>query len=117
MKGPPVTVTCDCGNLRLLAYDERWECERCGRRWNTGQIPAADYDRLARAVRRYKLQSLGFAILLVAVFAPLMILVDVRLGITGLIVFFAWAFLVRPRQRRKIVEATRGVGNWQLTPE
>ena len=117
VKGPLVTVTCDCGNVRLLPYDTRWECERCGRRWNTGQIPEAEYEQLARRVRRYKIQAIVFGTLLVAVFAPLMILVDVRLGITGLIVFFAWAFLVRPRQRRKLVEATRGQGDWQLTPE
>jgi uncharacterized membrane protein len=110
-------VTCECGNVRLLPYDTRWECERCGRRWNTGQIPAAEYEQLARRVRRYKFEAVAFGVLLVAVFAPLMILVDVRLGITGLIVFFAWAFLVRPRQRRKLVEATRGTSDWQLTPE
>jgi hypothetical protein len=117
VKGPPVTVTCECGDVRLLRYGERWECETCGRRWNTEQIPAEEYRKLESALRRYQLQSLGFAVVLVGIFAPLMVLVDVRLGITGLIVFFAWAFLLRPRQRRRLLHEARQGNRWQLRPE
>ena len=49
--------------------------------------------------------------------APLVVLVDVRIGITGLIVFFAWAFLFRPWQRRRLVAAAREGARWQLRPE
>jgi len=117
VKAPPITVTCECGDQRALAYGESWQCERCGRRWNTTQIPADQYRVLERAVRRYELGSLAFAVALVAVFAPLMILVDVRLGITGLVVFFAWAFLVRPWRRRRLLATVREAARWQLRPE
>lgn len=117
MKTPPVTVTCECGAVRLLRHGERWECETCGRRWDTAQIPAEDYATLTRALRRYQLQSLAFAVVLVAVFAPLMILIDVRIGITGLIVFFFWAFMYRPWRRRRLLEELRGASSWELTPE
>ena len=117
MKAPPVTVTCECGAVRSLRYGERWTCETCGRSWNTAQIPAEEYRALEAALRRYQLQSLGFAALMVAVFAPLMVLIDVRLGITGLIVFFGWAFLFRPRQRRRLLAQMRSGSRWQLRPE
>jgi hypothetical protein len=117
VRAPEISVVCECGEQRSLPYGARWECETCGRRWNTAQIPAEDYQRVERAVRRYRLEAFGFAAIILAVFAPLMILVDVRLGITGLILFFAWAFLFRPRQRRRLVAAAREGARWQLRPE
>jgi hypothetical protein len=54
---------------------------------------------------------------MIAVFAPLIVFVDVRLGITGLIVFFAWAFLLRPRQRRRLLQSVVSGARWQLRPE
>lgn len=117
MKPPPITVTCECGEVRLLEYGSSWECETCGRRWNTEQIPAEEYRAVEHAVRRYQLQSIVFAGIMLAVFLPLIVLVDIRLGITGLIVFFAWAFLFRPWQRRRVVEAARKAAHWELRPE
>ena len=116
MQSPPVRVTCECGEERALAYGDRWTCETCGRRWNTEQIPAEEYRALERAILRYQRQSIAFAAVMLAIFAPLMVLVDVRLGITGMIIFFAWAFLLRPRQRRKLVQ-TATTPSWQLSPE
>jgi hypothetical protein len=117
VKGPPITVTCECGQVRSLAWGVRWECETCGKRWNTGQIPAEQYEELIRAVRGYRLQALIFTGVMFAIFVPLIVLVDVRIGFTGLIVFFAWAYLLRPRQRRKVAEAIRANSRWQLEPE
>ena len=28
-RGPPITLTCDCGERRYLRYGERWTCEKC----------------------------------------------------------------------------------------
>lgn len=109
-------VTCECGEFRALAYGERWTCETCGRTWNTEQIPVDEYRALERAIKRYQLQSIGFAAVMLAVFVPLMIIYDVRIGVSGLIIFFAWAFLLRPRQREKLLRKARGP-RWQLSPE
>ena len=117
MRAPGITVTCECGEVRLLPYGERWQCERCERRWNTGQIPEEQYRKLTRAVRRYQLEAIAFAVVMLAIFAPLIVIVDVRLGITGLLVFFAWAFLLRPRRRRRLIESARDSARWQLHPE
>ena len=42
-RGPPITVTCDCGEKRHLRYGERWTCEKCGKTWNTNRIPVEQY--------------------------------------------------------------------------
>jgi hypothetical protein len=117
VRAPEISVVCECGEKRSLPYGARWECETCGRRWNTAQIPAEDYQRVERAVRRYRLEAIAFAVVIVAIFAPLVVLIDVRIGITGLIVFFAWAFLFRPWQRRRLVAAAREGARWELRPE
>lgn len=117
MREPTIGITCDCGESHSVAYGDRWQCENCGRNWDTGQIPTEEYRRLSRAIRRYQLESLAFAAIMLAIFVPLMVIVDVRLGITGLIVFFAWALLLRPRQRRRLLESTRGAARWKLKPE
>ena len=110
-------MTCECGEVRVLPYSVRWECEQCGRTWNTGQIPEADYRELARAMRRYEVESIALPLVLAAIFAPLIVFVDARLGITGLLVFFVWAFLLRPRRRRSRVARVLRGARWQLHPE
>jgi hypothetical protein len=117
VKAPPITVKCDCGQVRWLAYGDRWQCEECGRSWNTAQIPEQEYRALQRAVRRYELQSLVFAGVLLAIFAPLIVFVDVRLGITGMVVFFFWSFMLRPHMRRRLLARVLGSARWQLRPE
>jgi len=117
VKAPLITVTCECGQARLLPWGARWECEACGRSWNTAQIPESDYRNLTRAVRRYQLEAIVFGAVLVAIYAPLIAIFDVRVGISGLVVFFAWAFLVRPRRRRRLVTSVIGGAQWQLHPE
>src|SRR5437870_2590340 len=42
MRRPPITIRCECGESRDVAYGELWRCERCGRSWNTQQIPAEE---------------------------------------------------------------------------
>ena len=117
LRGPPIAVTCECGAKKDLAYGETWTCEECGRRWNTEQIPAEEYRALSDAIKRYQRQSILFAAVMLAIFIPLVVLVDVRLGVTGLILFFAWAFLVRPRMRRRLLDKVRSGPRWQLSPE
>jgi hypothetical protein len=72
---------------------------------------------IERAVRRYELQTYLFAAVMLAVFAPLIVFVDPRLGVSGLIIFFAWSFLLRPRRQRRLLETVRQASRWQLRPE
>jgi hypothetical protein len=117
MKVPPITVTCDCGEVRWLQYGEQWQCETCGRRWNTAQIPRDEYEVIERAVQRYKVQTIGFIVVMLAVFIPLMVIVDPRIGVSGLIIFFAWAFLLRPWRQRRLLATVRSASHWELRPE
>ena len=50
-KGPPITVTCECGEL---FYGERWTCPVCGRSYDSGQIPADEYAQIRRLQLRYR---------------------------------------------------------------
>ena len=58
MRRPPITIKCECGETEEVAYGERWRCERCGRSWNTQNIPAEEYEGLLRRMRRHKLEVL-----------------------------------------------------------
>ena len=67
MRGALITVRCDCGQIRYLAYGEGWVCEECGRRWNTGQIPAEEYWGIMYEMRRYRLLVMGVAVIVAVV--------------------------------------------------
>ncbi|HTU86478.1 MAG TPA: hypothetical protein VMF57_12940 [Solirubrobacteraceae bacterium] len=67
-KGPPITVTCECGERRDLKYGERWKCEGCGRRFDTRKIPLEEYAAIRRTQIRYRIVPLASSlVLLVAV--------------------------------------------------
>jgi Flp pilus assembly protein TadB len=117
MRGPPITVTCECGEARALQYGERWTCESCGRRWNTEQIPEAEYSGLVRDLRRYRLQMVGAGLVAAAVLVVLVVFVDEGLVLVVPVLFGLAAILYGPvwkrRVRRRIAERPR----WQLHPE
>lgn len=57
-KGPLITVTCECGQRRDLRYGERWKCDACGRRFDTGKIPVEEYAAIRRTQLRYRMVPL-----------------------------------------------------------
>jgi hypothetical protein len=117
MRGPPITVTCDCGESRDLKYGERWECQKCGRRWNTEQIPREEYTGLMRDLRRYRLEMVGAALALVAAFLPLVLFVNRGLFLILPVILALSAIFYGPawkrRVRRRIAERPR----WELHPD
>ena len=64
MRGAPITIRCDCGQVERVPYGQTWTCPDCGRRWNTEQIPAEEYWGIMREMRRYRLQVVGVALVL-----------------------------------------------------
>ncbi len=116
-RGPPITVRCQCGERRDLAYGEVWTC-RCGRRWNTAQIDAEEYGRLRRLQLRFRVlpiclgigtSILGLFFLFTGNSFSLFVLLPVAL--------LSWGMLLRPMHRRRYTAALGELPRWQLRPE
>lgn len=118
VRGPPITLTCDCGAASQVAYGERWTCSSCGTTWNTSQIPREDYDRLTRSVRRYRLLVLGPPVALAAVLIPLSVALGVQYAFLLFLLVLAWGLLVMPQLRsRATARVLRERATWNLHPE
>jgi hypothetical protein len=117
MSKPPITISCECGETRDVSYGERWRCERCGRSWNTQQIPAEEYEGLLRRMRRHRLEVLVVAAIAAAVLIPLIVVVSSRFILLIPMVMAAWLFLVLPFWRRRYRRTARDAPRWELHPE
>ena len=117
MGRPPITITCECGETRRVPYGDRWQCETCGRSWNTLQIPAEEYEGLLRRMRRHKLEVLAAAGLMAAILVPLIVVVSYSfIGVVP-IVMALWLFVFLPFWRRRYHRSARGAPRWELHPD
>ena len=117
MRRPPITIKCECGETEEVAYGERWRCERCGRSWNTQNIPAEEYEGLLRRMRRHKLEVLAAAGLMAAILVPLIVVVSYSfIGVVP-IVMALWLFVFLPFWRRRYHRSARGAPRWELHPD
>jgi hypothetical protein len=114
---PPITITCECGEVRDVPYGERWVCERCRRAWDTSQIPVEEYHGLLRRIRRRKLEALGFAAVLAAILVPLIVAVSESYIFLTPVAAAFWLFFVRPFWRRRLLHAARAAPRWDLHPD
>jgi hypothetical protein len=117
MRAPPITVACECGELKHVAYGEVWRCERCGRTWDTGQIPEDEYYGLLREMRRLRLFPIGIAIGFLLCFGALALLVSQQLFLLLPVVLAFWFIIYMPWWRRKVRRRARAAPQWQLHPE
>jgi len=117
MERPPITITCDCGQVAHVPYGDSWQCEECGKRWNTRQIPVEDYEGLLRRMRRFRLEILAFALAVVMVFIPLVVFVSERFILLFPLAAFAWLFVYLPLWRRRARREARRAPLWDLHPE
>ena len=115
LRGPPITVTCECGESAKLPHGERWTCEGCGRAYDTGKIPREEYE----AVRRTQLR---FRVLPIAV-GMLVIVLGIFFTLTGNIInvfillpmaLMGWFIFLRPRHQRRYREAIKDLPRWDL---
>jgi Flp pilus assembly protein TadB len=114
-KGPPITVTCECGERRELKYGEKWRCESCGRRYDTGQIPVEEYAAFRRnRVHDRILPSAVFAF----AFVVAVVLILTGRGLAAIVVVpligFIWGSFVRPRRRRRQYREIAERPRWNL---
>jgi fatty acid desaturase len=117
VRGAPITVRCDCGEVRYVAYGERWTCEKCGRRWNTAQIPADAYWGIMREMRRYRLSVVAMALAITSVFVLLGIFAGRQFFILMPVALGFWFLWYMPLWRRKVRHRARNLPRWQLRPE
>jgi hypothetical protein len=118
LRGPPITVTCECGARHDLDYGERWTCEDCGRAYDSSRIPPEEYEIVRRTQLRYRILPvvLGLIVSALAVF----------FAITGNVfsVFFLlplalmlWFGLLRPLHRKRYRQAIAELPRWNLRAE
>jgi hypothetical protein len=116
--GPPIAVTCECGVKQDVRYGEAWTCERCGRRWDTNQIPREQYEVVRRTQLRFRVLpvALGLLVAALAVFFTLTgnvfsVFFLLPVALTG------WFALLRPVHRRRYRRAIADLPRWNLRPD
>jgi hypothetical protein len=117
-RGPPITLTCECGEKRHLRYGERWTCESCAKTWNTEKIPLDQYAAIRATQLRLRRVPIAISLLaLVAVIAC--IVVGKALGGLLVVAILAttWSMFFRPLHRRRYREALADLPSWQIEPE
>lgn len=103
--------------MKHVPYGETWVCERCGRRWNTNQIPADEYWGILRDMRRLRLGVIGIAVTLAVVFGLLALFVAESLFLLLPLVLGGWFIWYMPWWRRKVRRRARNLPKWNLRPE
>ena len=117
-RGPPITLTCECGEKRHLRYGERWRCEKCSRSWDTAKIPVEQYAAIRATQLRFRRAPIAISFLaLAAVIAC--VVVGKALGGLLLVAILAttWSMFFRPIHRRRYRQALAELPTWQIEPD
>ncbi|MGO8956428.1 MAG: hypothetical protein ACLQFR_03495 [Streptosporangiaceae bacterium] len=117
MRGAQITVRCDCGDTGYVQYGERWTCRKCGRTWNTAQIPADEYWQIMRDGRRLRITVMGTALILVVPIGLLTLVAGIRILLLLPILMSFWFIFYMPRWRRQVRQRARNLRKWKLHPE
>src|SRR6476469_3276788 len=115
-KGPPITVTCECGQKRDLRYGEQWKCEGCGRRYDTRKIPLEEYAAVRRTQLRYRLIPLVAGLILLAAMIVFFIAGSAFTALV-LVAFVgaSWVMFVRPFFRTRYRKSLgKNLPTWNL---
>ena len=114
-KGPPITVTCECGERHDLFYGERWTCPACGRSYDSRNIPADEYAQIRSLQRRYRAVPVALG-LVVAALAIVFTLTGNVAGVFFLmpVALIAWFVFIRPTHRKRYRAAIAELPRWDL---
>ena len=116
---PGITLRCDCGADGKVAYGEQWTCDACGRRYDTAQIPAGEWEAIGAVRRRYRLAGIAVVAFLAVLVLAVALTGNVYQILVGLpMVLLIWFVYVKPllhrRYRRAVGDLTR---RWHLRAE
>jgi hypothetical protein len=118
VKGPPITVTCECGQQTKAAYGSRFSCDGCGRVYDMSRIPEGDYRRLAAVMRRYRYAGWAFGVVLALIALWLVTQGQVITLLIGMMsILFAWWTYGRPFVRGRYRKALATLPVWDLKAE
>jgi hypothetical protein len=117
VRAPPITIACDCGEMKHVAYGDTWKCDACGRSWNTSQIPAEEYWGIMRDMRRMRFFVIGIAVGFALIFGVLGLFVSQGLFLLLPVVLPIWFIWYMPWWRRKLRRRVRSLPKWKLHPE
>jgi len=114
-KGPPITVTCDCGARKELFYGERWTCPDCGRSYDTSHIPADEYQAIRKLQMRFRAVPIALG-MSVALLAILFTLTGNILGVFFIMpmAIISWFVFIRPTHRKRYRAAIAQLPRWDL---
>jgi len=115
--GPPISVDCECGERRDLRYGEAWTCERCGRTWDTADIPREQYEVIRRTQLRFRMLPIAVGVL-VATAALFFIATGNFFSLFILLPLstMVWFFFLRPVHRKRYRRAIADLPRWELHP-
>jgi hypothetical protein len=115
LRGPPITVTCECGGSAKVPHGERWTCEGCGRAYDTARIPKDEYEVVRRTQLRYRMLPIAFG-LGVAALAIFFTLTGATLNVFILLplALMAWYVFLRPAHQRRYRAAIANLPRWDL---
>jgi hypothetical protein len=115
-KGPPITVTCECGQKRDLQYGEQWRCEGCGRRYDTRKIPIDEYAAIRRTQLRYRVIPLAAGLVLLAAMIAFFVAGSAFSGLVAVAFLAAsWVMFVRPFFRSRYRKSLgKNLPTWNL---
>jgi hypothetical protein len=118
LHGPPIAVTCECGAKRDLGYGEEWTCESCGRRWDTKQIPAEQYEAIRKTQLRFRVLPVVYG-LVVAGAAIFFTLTGNIFSVFILLplALMLWFYFLQPFHRRRYRRAIAELPRWELRPD
>jgi hypothetical protein len=115
MRGPPITLSCQCGERAEVPYGEEWRCGSCGRSYDTARIPREDYERIRRTQLRFRILPVAYGIFFSAV-AVFFIATGNAFSVFFLlpISLMAWFMLIRPVHRKRYRRAIADLPRWNL---
>jgi Flp pilus assembly protein TadB len=117
-RGPPITLTCECGERRELRYGELWRCETCGRAWDTNRIPLGEYAAIRHAQLRHMIIPVAVSL---AVAAGAIVLILTGRSLVAILIVpmagYVWSQFIRPARRRRRYREISELPRWEIKAE
>lgn len=115
LRGPPIAITCACGERHSVPYGTVWTCPDCARVWDTSDVPREDYEAIRRITLRFRVLPVALG-LLVATVALFFIITGNTTAVFVLLPLslMVWFTYLRDAHRRRYRAALAERQRWRL---